>query len=135
MNSAESTTPSPLTRGTGMPASVLQAIIGMGLSVCIGQVLNVYQAFHCEDGLDWHALLFSAFIVSGAVVVYLQLVSARVWARTAYLLLLVLSYSLMALDDSGWTRLDVISFCLTAPIDAFVVTRLFTARSAHWLSA
>jgi len=117
-----------------MPGSVHFAIVGMWLSVFIGQSLNVYQAFLCEDGLDWHALLFSSFIVAGAVIVYLQLVSARVWARTAYLLLLVLSYSLMALDDSGLTRMDVVSCYLTVPIDIFVTVRLFAARSTIWFS-
>ena len=117
-----------------MPGAVRYAIVGMWLSVVIGQSFNVYQALVCEGGMDWHALLFSSFIVSSAVIVYLQVATARVWARTAYLLLLVLSYSLMALDDSGLTRLDVISFCLTAPIDVFVASRLFMSASTRWFS-
>jgi hypothetical protein len=134
MRSAESTHSPFLKTASGMPGAVRYAIVGMWLSVVIGQSFNVYQALVCEDGMDWHALLFTSFIISSAVIVYLQVATARVWARTAYLLLLVLSYSLMVLDDSGLTRLDVISFCLTVPIDVFVTVRLFAARSTAWFS-
>ena len=116
-----------------MPLSVRHAIAGMWLSLLTGQAFNLYQALGCEAGIDWRALGFAGFILACTLLVSLQIVTGREWARIAYLLLLVLSYALLAMDESGLTALDQWGVCLTAPVDLFVLVRLFNAHSTHWL--
>lgn len=114
------------------PKVVLHAIVGMWTSVLIGQGLNVFQSVYESDHVDMGAIVFSCVILAAAVGVQRQILAAREWARMAYWLLLVLSYSLMALDDAGITGLDMISLATTVPINLFVLMGLYGARVSRW---
>lgn len=117
---------------TQRPKVVLHALVGMWASVLIGQGLNIVQAFCDADRVDRGAVLFSCVILAAAVGVQRQISAAREWARMAYLLMLVLSYSLMALDEAGMTGLDMVSLLLTLPINLYVLMGLYGAPASHW---
>ncbi len=114
------------------PKAVLHAIVGMWASVLIGQGVNVFQALYGPDGLDMGAVIFSCVMLVAALVVQWQMSTQREWTRMAYLLLLVLSYSLMALDDAGFTRLDMASLVLTIPINLYVLSALYGEHASLW---
>ena len=117
---------------TERPRFVLHAIVGMWASVLIGQAFNIFQALCESEHADLAAVLFSCAILVAALGVQRQLSAAREWARMAYLLLLVLSYSLMALDDAGITQLDMVSLVLTVPINLYVLIRLYGVGASRW---
>lgn len=117
---------------TERPRFVLHAIVGMWAGVLIGQAFNIFQAFYGSEHADTGAVLFSCAILAATIGVQRQLSAAREWARMAYLLLLVLSYSLMALDDAGITHLDMISLVLTVPINLYVLLSLYGVGASHW---
>lgn len=115
-----------------MPSAVRQALYGMGASLLLGLALNGYQLLTVENSASvWDVLLAIGFALI-TVLVYWQIARRHNGARVAYLLLTVASYGLGALDPMGMSRLDLLGVVLTAPIDIFVVLRLFGASATRW---
>ena len=115
-----------------MPAAVRQAVYGMCASLAIGLAFNVYQFVTVADSAGLTDVLLTGLFVLVSVAIYWQIAQRRNWARIASLLLTVASYGLGALDPMGMSKVDVIGLVLTAPIDIFVVVRLFGPTATHW---
>ena len=115
-----------------MPGAVRQAVYGMWLSLLLGLCCNLFQLLTVEDSASLVDVLLTALFVLVSVAVYWQVARRRNWARIAFLLLTVVSYALSALDPMGMSQVDLIGLVLTAPIDIFVVLRLFGSSATRW---
>lgn len=115
-----------------LPAELKRAIVGMWLSLVIGIGFSVFQAVTVDSPTSTVELLLTISLIAFTMWVYRQVAEGKNWARLAYLALLVLSYALTALDPMGMSKVDLIAFVITAPIDIFVVVMLFGAKASAW---
>jgi hypothetical protein len=58
----------------------------------------------------------------------------RSWARYSAVYLAVIFYAFLALDANGLTSNDVWHVLAKAPVDVFVISRLFRKTTTKWLS-
>jgi hypothetical protein len=104
----------------------------MWLSLLIGIGFSVFQALTIDSPAGPIELLLAIALIVFTMWVYRQVSNGKNWARLAYLALLVLSYALTALDPMGMSKVDLIAFVFTAPIDIYVVVMLFGAKASVW---
>lgn len=118
-----------------IPAELHRAILGMWVSLLIGIGFSIYQAITVDSPTGPVELLLTIALIAFTMWVYRKVAEGKNWARLAYLTLLVLSYALTALDPMGMSKVDLIAFVITAPIDIYVVVMLFGARASAWFLA
>jgi hypothetical protein len=113
-----------------VPVDVAFAVYAMWASLLLSSGFAVCEFFVVTSVLDPVVrilLLLSYFLTIRA------LPKKRLWARYLAVLVTLLFYAFLAFDADGLTHNDLWHMLLRAPIDVFVVTRLFKPSVALWL--
>jgi len=113
------------------PAEVVLAIYGMWASLLLSAGFAIHEVAISASGLD---PFVRGLIFVGMVITIRALPLKYLWARYASVLLTVVFYAFLALDADGLTSNDFWHMLAKAPIDVFVITRLFKPIVAHWLN-
>lgn len=74
-------------------------------------------------------------IFAGDIVLIKLLPLRGYWVRYAAVALVVLFYALLAFDADGLTHNDLWHMLIKAPMDVFVITRLFSKSTSDWLAS
>jgi len=73
-------------------------------------------------------------LFAGVFITIKALPAKQLWARYVTVLLTVLFYAFLAFDADGLTHNDFWHMLAKAPIDIFVISRLFKPIVAKWLN-
>ena len=113
-----------------VPEDVAFAVFAMGASVLLSTGFAVHEWLVSSSKLD-PMLRFAIF--AGDLACLWALLRKHPWARYALVALTVLFYVLLALDADGLTANDFWHMLAKAPIDLFVITRLYRMATNRWL--
>jgi len=113
-----------------VPVDVAFAVYAMWASLLLSSGFAACEFFVATSVLDpvVRILLLIAYFLT-----IRALPKKRLWARYFAVLITLLFYAFLAFDADGLTRNDLWHMLLRAPIDVFVVTRLFKPSVALWL--
>jgi hypothetical protein len=112
-----------------MPHQVRHAIYGLWASFAISCAFGLFQAFTNQSSSE---ILFALCFFAFTFFVNRKIAAGQNWARLLYLVLLVTTYVMAAMDTDGFSTLDFIALILSAPIDIFVILRLFGEKATAW---
>lgn len=113
-----------------VPEDVAFAVFAMGASVLLSAGFAVHEWLVSSSKLD-PMLRFAIF--AGDLACLGALLRKQPWARYVLAVLTVLFYVLLAADADGLTANDFWHMLAKAPIDLFVITRLYSLATSRWL--
>lgn len=113
-----------------VPEDLAFAVYAMGASVLLSAGFAVHELLVSSSKLD--PLLRFAIFASDLVCIW-ALLHKRLWARYGAVLLAVLFYVLLAVDADGLTANDFWHMLAKAPIDLFVIKRIYSKATSQWL--
>lgn len=114
-----------------VPPEVVLAVYGMRAGLVLSAGFAIHEMTVSASVLDPFIRLM---IFAGMWVTIKALPAKHLWARYASVLLTVLFYTFLALDADGLTNNDFWHMLAKAPIDIFVISRLFKPIVTHWLN-
>ena len=114
-----------------VPIDVAFAIYAMWGSLVFSMVFAAWELVASSSKLD-PAIRCAIFAADFLTIKALPV--KRPWARYSASLLTVLFYAFLALDADGLTSNDLWHMVIKAPIDVFVISRLFKRSTTKWLS-
>ena len=123
-------TPPPPQAPQLVPVEVAFAIYGMWASLLLSAGFAIHEIAISASALDPRGRLA---IFAGIFVTIKALPAKLHWARYAAALLTLLFYAFLAFDADGLTNNDFWHMLAKAPIDVFVISRLFKPIVAQWL--
>jgi hypothetical protein len=115
-----------------VPADVVLAVYAMWSSLLLSAVFATHELLVASSKLD-PILRFGIFLSTIAIIKLLPL--KGVWVRYGAVVLMILFYELLAFDADGITSNDLWHMLVKAPIDVFVITRLFSKATSDWLAS
>lgn len=115
-----------------VPVDVAFAIYAMWASLLLSAGFAIHELLVSASILD-PMLRFAIF--GGDLFAIRALPTKRSWARYVAVVLAVLFYALLAFDADGLTRNDQWHMLAKAPIDLFIISRLFSKSTSEWLAA
>ena len=115
-----------------VPADVVLAVYAMWASLLLSMGFAIDELLVSPSKLD-PMLRFGIF--AGDIVLIKLLPLKGHWVRYAAVALVVLFYALLAFDANGLTHNDLWHMLIKAPMDVFVITRLFSKSTSDWLAA
>lgn len=115
-----------------VPENVAFAVYAMGASVLLSVGFAVHEWLVSSSRLD-PMLRFVLF--AGDLACLWALLRKHLWVRYALAALTVLFYVLLAVDADGLTANDFWHMLAKAPIDLFVITRIYSKATSQWIQA
>lgn len=114
------------------PADVAFAIYAMWASLLLSAGFAIHEVMSSSASILDPMLRLAIFV--GDFFVIRSLPLKRSWARYVAVILAIAFYAFLALDADGLTRNDLWHMLAKAPIDVFVISRLFKKATTKWLS-
>ena len=114
-----------------MPVDVAFAVYGMWGSLLLSAGFAIHEITISASVLD---PIIRILIFAGIFVTIKALPAKQRWARYGTVVLTLLFYAFLAFDADGLTNNDFWHMLAKAPIDIFVISRLFKPIVATWLN-
>jgi hypothetical protein len=103
----------------------------MWASLLLSMGFAIHELIASSSKLD---PLIRSVIFAGDFLTIKALPLKRQWARYSAVLLPVIFYAFLAFDADGLTNNDVWHMLAKAPIDLFIISRLFKRSVSKWLT-
>jgi hypothetical protein len=113
-----------------VPVDVAFAVYAMWTSLLISVGFAIHEAMASSSILD---PMLRGGIFLGNFLAIKALPQKRIWARYCSTLLSITFFAFLAIDADGLTGNDYWHMMVKAPIDIFVISRLFKQSTTNWL--
>jgi hypothetical protein len=115
-----------------VPVDVAFAVYAMWGSLILSAGFAIHELIASASILD---PILRIAIFGGYFLTIRALPTKRSWARYIAVILTVLFYIFLALDADGLTSNDQWHMLAKAPVDLFIISRLFRKSTSEWLAA
>ncbi|MDT8992386.1 hypothetical protein RQP54_16050 [Curvibacter sp. APW13] len=122
--------PRPPAGPTMVPESVAFAVYAMWASLLLSLGFAVHEWLLASSKID---PLVRFAIFAGDVLCIRALATRKAWSREVAVWLALVFYLLLAVDADGLTTNDLWHMLVKAPIDVFVIGRLYSQATSAWL--